>query len=67
MSNLERNALAAAWMQTNLHMYRDGTPFDMAVDCAYDLDLCEECEINGDRTFIPIYVVELAETFFPIQ
>lgn len=58
-----RLAQARTWMRRNKRMYDRG--FDMAVDCAYDLDLCEWCEVNGDKTFIPIWMVELAETFYP--
>lgn len=54
---------ARDWMQANLSDY--DSAFDLAVDCAYCLDILEECEINGDRTFIPIWLTYLAENFLP--
>lgn len=54
---------AQEWIRANKKDYQD--PFDCAVDCAYDLDLLEWCEINGDRTFIPVWLVELAEEMMP--
>ena len=56
---------ARAWMRRHVTKYDYGRGFDLAVDCAYDLDLCEYCEVNGDKTFIPIWLVQLAETFYP--
>lgn len=62
MSNEER---VKAWMRENLANYNYEDPFDLAVDCAYDLNLCEYCEMNGDNTLIPIYIQQIAKTFFP--
>lgn len=56
-----RRAQARTWMRRHKRQYERG--FDMSVDCAYDLDLCEWCEVNGDKTFIPVWLTELAETF----
>lgn len=54
-----------AWIRDNMPMYDYGSSFDMAVDCAHDLGLCELCEVNGDYTFIPEYIVDICETFIP--
>lgn len=52
-------------MARNLPNYNYEDAFDLAADCANDLGLCEMCEINGDKSFIPIYIIEIAEAFFP--
>lgn len=52
-------------MRRSITKYYYGNGFDLSVDCAYALDLCEWCEVNGDKTFIPIWLTELAETFYP--
>lgn len=57
----ENETRAKAWMEENYHDYERG--FDLAVDCAYTLDLCEYCEVWGDKTFIPQYLIDMAETF----
>lgn len=62
MTNEER---VKAWIVKNIVKYNYEDPFDLAVDCAYDLDLCEMCEINGDKTSIPVYIQEIAASFFP--
>ena len=62
MTKLER---ATAWMKENIPIYDYGDPLDLAIDCAYDLDMCEWCEINGDKTFIPTWMTDLAEELMP--
>ncbi len=61
----QRLRQARTWMRRSLTKYYYGNGFDLSVDCAYSLDLCEWCEVNGDKTFIPIWLTELAETFIP--
>lgn len=56
---------AEKWMRDSMTEYEYGSSFDLAVECAYSLDLCEMCEVNGDKTFIPIWLTELAETILP--
>lgn len=65
MNMNDNESRVRAWMAENLANFNYEDPFDLAVDCAYDLDLCEMCEINGDKTFIPIYIQQIAATFFP--
>ncbi len=49
---------AECWMKTFIGDYdRD---FDMAVDCAHDMELVP-CPMSEDTWDIPVYLIELAE------
>lgn len=50
------------WIIQHGLQYEDA--FDMAVECAVDLDLCEMCEVNGDRTLIPPWIQRLTQQYF---
>lgn len=63
----EQRKMVREFMEQSIAMTpksQDISAFDLAADCAYSLDLCEMCEINGDKTFIPIYIVKIAEELF---
>ncbi len=64
-NTIENRIKVRYWIVENMVKYDYDSPFDLAVDCAYDLGLCEMCEINGDNTLIPEYIVEIAATFLP--
>jgi hypothetical protein len=51
-----------AWMEEHLSKHAYGRAFDLAVDCAYDLELVSE-ELNDWE--IPAYVTDIAESFLP--
>ena len=58
----EAKAKVKVWMEENLSKYDYGRAFDLAVDCAYDLELVSE-ELNDWE--IPAYITDIAETFLP--
>jgi hypothetical protein len=63
MSNKHNQILS--WMKENMpkHNYQDS--FDLALDCASELDLYQYCEITGDKIKIPDEVMDLAQKFLP--
>lgn len=62
MRTEKAKAAVKAWMKEHISKHDYGRAFDLAVNCAYDLELVS-AELNDWE--IPAYVTDIAETFLP--
>jgi hypothetical protein len=60
METEKARAKVKAWMEEHISKYDYGSSFDLAVDCAYDLELVS-AELNDWE--IPAYIVDIAENY----